>query len=204
MKTLVYTSSLGLLTMVLEMLNLRRFVLPVAVLGLAVIFGLNMQSWGVNHPSYSGMVLIDNYSVAFSGILILLTALILLWRVTFTKTNKAKFPTTCHCSYSPCAALWPWFRFGNLAMFFLGLEVLSISLYVLAGSKKGDLKSHEAGMKYFLMGSFASGILLFGIALVYGETGSFNIFNIGHFSSTACIRCAVAVGRGPYFNCTAV
>jgi len=65
--------------------------------------------------------------------------------------------------------------FGNLTMFFLGLEILSITLYVLAGSDRTDIKSNESGMKYFLMGSFASGFVLFGIALVYGATASFDI-----------------------------
>jgi NADH-quinone oxidoreductase subunit N len=60
--------------------------------------------------------------------------------------------------------------FNNLSMLFLGVETLSISLYVLAGSRK-ELSSTEAAFKYLLMGSFATGILLFGIALVYGATG---------------------------------
>jgi len=65
--------------------------------------------------------------------------------------------------------------FGNLILFFVGLETLSISFYVLAGSKKFDIASNEAAMKYFLTGSFATGFLLFGIALVYGVSGSFNL-----------------------------
>jgi NADH-quinone oxidoreductase subunit N len=65
--------------------------------------------------------------------------------------------------------------FGNLAMFFIGVEILSISGYVLAASNPKDLKSNEAGMKYFIMGAFASSFILFGIALVYGAVGSFNI-----------------------------
>jgi NADH-quinone oxidoreductase subunit N len=75
--------------------------------------------------------------------------------------------------------------FGNLAMFFLGIEVLSISLYVLAASDRLNLKSNEAGMKYFLMGSFASGILLFGICLVYGAMGSFDVTEISELSQSA-------------------
>ena len=68
--------------------------------------------------------------------------------------------------------------FGNLSMFFIGIEVLSIALYILAASNRLSVKSNEAGMKYFLMGSFASGIILFGICLVYGATGSFNVAEI--------------------------
>jgi NADH-quinone oxidoreductase subunit N len=68
--------------------------------------------------------------------------------------------------------------FNNMAMLFLGIEILSMSLYVLAGSRKDSLSSTEAAFKYFLMGSFATGFLLFGIALIYGATGSFHIHTI--------------------------
>jgi NADH-quinone oxidoreductase subunit N len=68
--------------------------------------------------------------------------------------------------------------FGNLAMLFLGIETLSLSLYTLAGSRKNSLSSTEAAFKYFLMGSFATGFLLFGIALVYGATGAFDVQGI--------------------------
>jgi len=68
--------------------------------------------------------------------------------------------------------------FTDMFMFFLGLEILSIPIYVMAGSRKGDLRSNEASLKYFLTGAFATGILLFGIAWVYGATGSFNLEEI--------------------------
>lgn len=68
--------------------------------------------------------------------------------------------------------------FGNLAMLFLGVEVLSIVAYVLASSETHNLRSNEAGMKYFLMGAFASSFILFGIALIYGAVGSFSTFDI--------------------------
>jgi NADH-quinone oxidoreductase subunit N len=63
-------------------------------------------------------------------------------------------------------------------MFFVGLEILSVAMYVLTGSDKRNLRSNEAAIKYFLMGSFATGILLFGITLVYGATKSFYLANI--------------------------
>jgi NADH-quinone oxidoreductase subunit N len=75
--------------------------------------------------------------------------------------------------------------FGNLAMFFLGIEILSISLYILAASSRMNIKSNEAGMKYFLMGSFASGIILFGICLIYGAMGTFDIAEITEWSRSA-------------------
>ncbi len=63
--------------------------------------------------------------------------------------------------------------FKSLLMLFLGIEILSIPLYILTGSDKRNLKSNEASLKYFLQGSFSTGLMLMGIALVYGATGSF-------------------------------
>jgi NADH-quinone oxidoreductase subunit N len=60
----------------------------------------------------------------------------------------------------------------NLLMLFLGIEIISIPLYILTGSDKRNLKSNEAALKYFLMGSFSTGIMLMGIAMIYGGTGS--------------------------------
>ncbi len=65
--------------------------------------------------------------------------------------------------------------YNTLLMLFLGIEILSIPQYILAGSDKRNLKSSEASLKYFLMGSFSTGILLMGIALLYGATRTFNI-----------------------------
>jgi NADH-quinone oxidoreductase subunit N len=63
--------------------------------------------------------------------------------------------------------------FKSLLMLFLGIEIISIPLYILTGSDKRNLKSNEASLKYFLLGSFSTGLMLMGIAMVYGATGSF-------------------------------
>ena len=68
--------------------------------------------------------------------------------------------------------------YNNLLMLFLGIEILSIPQYILAGSDKRNLKSSEASLKYFLMGAFSTGILLMGIALLYGATRTFDVGQI--------------------------
>lgn len=65
--------------------------------------------------------------------------------------------------------------YNNMLMLFLGIEILSIPQYILAGSDKRNLKSSEASLKYFLMGAFTTGILLMGITLIYGSTGTFYV-----------------------------
>lgn len=79
--------------------------------------------------------------------------------------------------FSLCGALIM-VSFTDMFMFFLGLEIMSIPIYVMAGSNKSDVRSAEASLKYFLTGSFATGILLFGIAWVYAATGSFSLAEI--------------------------
>lgn len=73
--------------------------------------------------------------------------------------------------------------FNNLLLFFLGVEILSIPVYVLAGTAKNRMKSTEAAVKYFLMGAFSTGIMLMGIALIYGASGSFMLKHIMTYSS---------------------
>ena len=73
--------------------------------------------------------------------------------------------------------------FNTLLMLFLGIEIISIPLYILTGSDKRNLKSNEASLKYFLMGAFSTGLMLMGIALVYGSKGSFSLDVIGSTTS---------------------
>lgn len=65
--------------------------------------------------------------------------------------------------------------YNNLLTLFLGIEIMSIPLYILTGSDKRNMKSNEAALKYFLMGAFSTGLMLMGIALTYGGTGTFNM-----------------------------
>ncbi len=67
--------------------------------------------------------------------------------------------------------------FNNLLMLFIGIEILSIPLYILTGSDKKNLNSNEAALKYFLMGAFSTGIFLLGITFIYGATGTFQIIS---------------------------
>lgn len=71
--------------------------------------------------------------------------------------------------------------FKSLLILFLGIEIISIPLYILAGSEKHNLKSNEASLKYFLMGAFSTGLMLMGIALFYGATGTFYT-DVFHYS----------------------
>src|SRR5690606_40729445 len=80
------------------------------------------------------------------------------------------------------------FGYQNLVTLFLGIEILSIPLYVMAGASKSNLRSNEASLKYFLMGCFATGFLLFGITLIYGDRKSTRL-NSSHVKISYAVFC---------------
>jgi len=84
----------------------------------------------------------------------------------------------------------------DLIVLFLGLEVMSVAVYVLAGYNRANASSAEAALKYFLIGAFASGFLLYGIALVYGATGTTNLALIGAQLSGGPLSLMAALGLG--------
>lgn len=176
--TLVYISFLGIALLLLELVNLRKAIFPVTVLGIAGLFVFNLQQWGVNQSYYHQMIQVDQFSVAFSTALLLIGFFVFGLSGPFYREEQTKVSDYLSVMVFALSGAIALTCFGNLAMFFLGVEVLSISLYILAGSRKKQIRSNEAAMKYFLMGSFASGLMLFGIALLYAEIGSFNLEEI--------------------------
>lgn len=168
--------------MVAEILNLRKLIVPVLVIGLAVIFGLNLNDWNSNQSYFNNMVKVDNFSVAFSGLAIFVTLLVFILSTDFYANDQAHISDYMSILSFVLVGALMMFSFANLTMLFLGVETLSIALYIMAGSKRFDLKSNEAGFKYFLMGSFASAFLLFGITLVFGATGTFDLNKIADYT----------------------
>lgn len=181
MQVLITIVSLGVFCLLAEIFNLRKLLVPVTVIGLLGVLGISLNLWSIDSSidaNYLNMMATTKFSSAFSSLFIVLTIFILLLSDDFYKDIPTKFSDFIAIKIFLLAGAVAMVSFTNLAMFFLGIEVLSISLYILAASRRLDIKSNEAGMKYFLMGSFASGIILFGICLVYGATGYFNLEEI--------------------------
>ena len=175
MNTLIAIAGLGIICLIAEIFNLRKAIVPVTIIGLLAVLGFTASKYNYEQVSYfNNMIVTNKYSVAFSSLFILLTIFLVALSPDFHKNHKAKISDFIAIKLFLLLGAIAMVSFGNLAMFFLGIEILSIALYVLAASEPKNVKSNEAGMKYFLMGAFASGILLFGIALIYGATGSFD------------------------------
>ncbi len=86
--------------------------------------------------------------------------------------------------------------FNNLLMLFIGIEILSIPLYILTGADKKNLNSNEAALKYFLMGAFSTGIFLLGITFIYGATGTFQITTPAFNPTTGLVREQLMLSSG--------
>ncbi|HLP64273.1 NADH-quinone oxidoreductase subunit N [Flavobacterium sp.] len=185
MDSLIAIIALGVFCLIAEIFNFRKAIIPVSIVGLLAVLGYSWYSFTGDASYYNNMIVVNKFSLAFSTLFILLTVFIIALGSDFYKDHPTKFSDYIAIKIFLLSGAICMVSFGNLAMFFLGIEVLSIALYVLAGSSRLDLRSNEAGMKYFLMGSFASGIILFGICLIYGATGYFDIVEIYDISSGA-------------------
>ncbi len=185
MNTLIAISGLGVFCLIAEIFSLRKLLVPVAILGLLAILGLTVSEFKTPNAYYNNMIVVDQFSVAFSSLFIILTIFLIALSGDFYKDQPTKISDFIAIKIFLLTGAVAMVSFGNLSMFFLGIEVLSISLYILAASRRLDVKSNEAGMKYFLLGSFASGIILFGLCLIYGATGYFDLVEIKDLSAGA-------------------
>ena len=188
MNTLIATTALGVFCLLFEIFNLRKAIVPITIVGLIAILGLNISEFGMQASYYNNMVVVDKFSTAFSSLFIVLTIFLVALAHNFYENHQSKLSDFIAIKVFLLAGCLAMVSFGNLAMFFLGIEILSISLYILAASNRMNLKSNEAGMKYFLMGSFASGIILFGICLIYGAIGSFDMRTIQEAAMSADVE----------------
>ena len=182
MKGLLIISGLGILAMLAEIFKFKKLLLPIVLLGIIAACALNFLEWQtrLDISYFDNMISFDKLAIAFSGI-ILLTAFF--WFILANNYFDKSSSLVDHFALVLFALVGALMltAFKNMTTLFLGIEIMSIPLYVLAASKKEDLKSNEAGFKYLIMGSFASGFLLFGIALIYGACGTFDIMKMRMF-----------------------
>ena len=197
MNTLIAISALGVFCLIAEIFNLRKALVPITILGLLAILGTTLNLWsfgGVADTKYANMIAVDKFSSAFSSLFIVLTIFLVALSHDVYKEHQNKISDFIAIKVFLLAGAVAMVSFANLSMYFLGIETLSISLYILAGSSRLDIRSNEAGMKYFLLGSFASGIILFGICLIYGALGTFDLKEITEWSGAADLAIWLPIG----------
>jgi NADH-quinone oxidoreductase subunit N len=166
-------AGLGILAMLSEVVNFKKFLPTIAKVVAITAASMSIMHWGSDISWFGNMLRDDNFAQAF----ILITSILFaIWLFIADDMFADHSSIADYISLASFAMVGGFMivSFTNLAILFLGIEILSIPVYVLAGSNRRNLKSNEAAFKYFLMGAFASGILLFGMTFLYGSTGTFN------------------------------
>lgn len=180
MKGLLIISGLGILAMLAEIFKFKKALLPLVLLGIIGAYIGNFTEWnnGLSIAVFDNMIAFDKVGIAFSGVILATAFFWFIMANDYFKNNNNTLVDHFSLVLFALTGALMLTAFKNMTTLFLGIEIMSIPLYVLAASKKKDIKSNEAGFKYLIMGSFASGFLLFGIALIYGATGSFDLMEI--------------------------
>ncbi|HLT86937.1 MAG TPA: NADH-quinone oxidoreductase subunit N [Sphingobacterium sp.] len=177
---------LGLVVLYLGLFKAKNALLPVTLLGLVVALGFLLAGWNSEAlPQFHGMVIFDRLALSFSILCVVITGLVILLSKEYFK-NISTYLSEYFCLiiFSLMGALLV-NAYHNFAMLFIGIEVMSVALYILVGIRKTDLASNEAALKYFLMGAFSTGFLLFGITLLYGASGTFDLTELQAYVQTA-------------------
>lgn len=181
MNTIIFSAILGVLMMFggIAIKNAAAFK-NIAVVALLLLLGANISEtygWFSINVNTRGMLEFSKFGMYFNSLAIFSTlAFIFLSGRDIEYVHNGKNVADYYALlFFIIAGIGIVSSFNNLLMLFLGIEIISIPLYILTGSDKKNLKSNEAALKYFLMGAFSTGIMLMGIALLYGALGSFSI-----------------------------
>lgn len=154
----------------------KKALLPLTLIGLALSMVFVVLDWNQAN-TYFNMIQMDNFALAFGSVAIIGTILVFLLTPNYFNSSHHIAEYFTLILLSLCGVIMM-VSYTNLSMLFIGVETMSVCLYILAGIRKSNFASNEASLKYFLLGAFSTGFLLFGIALIYGATGSFSLEGI--------------------------
>jgi len=149
--------------------------------GIVLALLLCVSLWGKAEYAFNRMVVVDNYSLFFKIIFLITTGLTVLMSIRFLQTEEFDYGEYYVLVLFAAVGMMLMASAADLIIIFLGLETFSLAVYVLAGFFRTQPKSNEASLKYFLLGAFSTGFLLYGIALIYGATGTTNLKGIYEF-----------------------
>jgi NADH-quinone oxidoreductase subunit N len=183
----------ALLLLVIDLLPPRDRKEHLGVVGLVGVVAslvVSLLFWGADERSFRGMVVLDGFAIFFNLVIGFSVGLVLLLSLDYVRRQGAESGEFYILVLLSAIGMTLMASAGDLIMVFLGLETMSLALYVLAGTFKSRIESAEASMKYFLLGAFASGFFIYGIALIFGAAGSTNLDRIG-------LALASGAGRDP-------
>jgi NADH-quinone oxidoreductase subunit N len=165
-----------------------------SALGLAVTLGFTLAQVGIEQTGFFGMVVLDGFSTFVNALLLVSGMLGVALAHGYVKRmgiERGEYYTLLLFSVSGMMLMA---QATDLIVIFVALELLSIPLYVLAAFARPQISSEEAGMKYFLLGAFATGFVVYGTALVFGATGSTNLYAILNAASNGTSKLLLTMG----------
>ena len=174
-ETILTVTALSVLTLEMARVSRPWIILSVAVLGLLLSAAAAFITSGNNQILFGGMLKLNQISLFFDMLYIFIGLITLIFSQGYLEKRGSKsrgeYPALILFAVIGMMLMT---RANDLVIVFLGLELLSISLYVLVGFLRHDNLSNESGLKYLLLGAFATGFFLFGAAITYGATGTTN------------------------------
>jgi len=177
MNALILSALLGVVMMFSGiLLKQKSAIRNVAIAGLVLLLivnSLEMCGTVFFKVNTNGMIVFDRFALLFNSIAFFSTLLYLLLSSRDMEKVGVNYAEYFALIFFILCGITLTSSFKSLLILFLGIEIISIPLYILTGSDKRNLKSNEASLKYFLLGSFSTGLMLMGIALIYGATGTF-------------------------------
>jgi NADH-quinone oxidoreductase subunit N len=137
---------------------------------------------------YSNLWIVDDYSIFFHFVFLVIAGITILNSIDYLQRERNNHGEFYALLLMATAGMLLMAGSNELMMVFIGLEILSIATYVLAGYRRTDLKSNESALKYFLVGSFSSAFFLYGVALIFGATGSTNLLGIADAMNSSNVQ----------------
>ena len=163
------------------LLKQKSAIRNVAIAGLIILLLVNileMCGTVIFKVDTKGMIEFDRFALLFNTIAFFSTLIYLLLSARDMEKVGVNYAEYFALIFFILCGITLTSSFKSLLILFLGIEIISIPLYILTGSDKRNLKSNEASLKYFLLGAFSTGLMLMGIALIYGAVGSFTTSGI--------------------------
>src|SRR5262245_58783619 len=178
MNALLLTVVFGVMMMFSSfLLQSKAAIRGLAIAGLIiVVIGNILEMSGIVFVEIDtkGMIGFDRFALLFNSIVFISTPLYFLLSAKDIERVGINYSEYFALIFFVLCGITLASSFRSLLMLFLGIEIISIPLYILTGSDKRNLKSNEASLKYFLLGAFSTGLMLMGIALIYGSTTTFS------------------------------
>jgi len=179
-----------LITIMLDLIIRRKsaFVSYTGIAALLVSGYFVLEQYGVNNVFFSGMIVVDPFAVFFKFLIIVSTIFVILFTISSKEIENSTHRNE-HVYLILSMALGSYLMASsvNMLMMYLSLETVSLSSYILAGYTKRIKRSSESAMKYVIYGAASSGIMIYGMSLLYGYTGTMNIEAVSVFLSGASI-----------------